>query len=74
MIRRDVWSVKVYDSAVGTYVHSRMFYAPHLAAKWSRAEPHDFSPNKIVHPADWVVAVFVAAGNRIEGVRVTNPG
>ena len=74
MIRRDVWSVKVYDSAVGAYCHSRMFYEEHLARKWSRSEPHDFQPNKIVHPADWVVAAFVAAGNKIEGRRVVLSG
>ena len=71
MIRKDVWSVKVWDSAVepAQHVHSRMFYAGHLAAKWSR-ENQEMVPNKIVHPSDWVVDAFVACGNSIEGVRV----
>ena len=75
VIRRDIWSVKLWESALepAQFVHSRMFYAAHLAHKFVRDERLPSHAYKIVHPAQWVVEAFVAAGNTIEGIKVTNP-
>lgn len=64
-VRKDVWSVKVWNSACGCYIHEKMFYSHYLAKKWSKENPHDFQPNKIVHPAKWIVESFVLLNNAI---------
>lgn len=63
-VRRDVWSVKQWDYALGAYCHVRMFYSAESAFRYRRENPAPLT--KVVHPADWVVAGFVAAGNKIE--------
>ena len=69
MIRRDIWSVKEWDSAVepAQYVHSRMFRSADSAFRYRNGNPHpEGIPHKVVHPADWVVDFFVLCGNKID--------
>lgn len=61
MIRRDIYSLKLWDNALGDWVHSRMGYT--LEAVLAYAEGR----YKIVHPSHWVVDAYVAAGNEILG-------
>lgn len=70
-IRRDVFSVKVRcaDNGVNKPVHERMFRSLESARRYSRGRlpSSGYSIDKtIVHPADWIVNGYLAAGNTIE--------
>lgn len=67
MIRYDVYSVKVWDSAVDNYVHIAMTKNRVVAFRLSRE--HDLTSRtlvkaRVVHPSDKEVAVYMAAGNK----------
>ena len=72
MIRRDVYSVKVWDSAVGAYCHQHMTQDRDIAiqrAKDARLTLRlEGRPElvKIVHPAQWVLEGFLAVGNQLQ--------
>lgn len=72
MIRRDIFSVKHWDSSVGAWCHGFMTRDRNKAVRRSdsirRGLWYGFGTTraKIVHPAQWVVSAFVAAGNEIE--------
>ena len=67
MIRHDIWSVKEWDTSVepADFVHTRMFRSLYAASRYKHENQRGRGEMKIVHPADWVVFSFVAAGNEI---------
>jgi hypothetical protein len=75
-IRRDIFAVKVFEDVGetdGAWVFVGMFRSLESAKRWmnncfvSLGERYfpSVSP-KIVHPSQFVVSCFVAAGNRID--------
>ena len=71
-IRRDIWSVKHWDSAIPDWCHGFMTSDRNGAVRRADAirrgiwYGHQTTRCKIVHPAQWVVNGYVAAGNEIE--------
>lgn len=71
-IRRDVWSVKHFDHSIGAWCHGFMTTDRDLAVRRHDAirkgHWYGFSTMlaQIVHPAQWVVDGYVAAGNSVE--------
>ena len=66
-VRRDLFSVKVYDRFAGQWCHTRMFWDRESALTWLRGESRvDRSlMAKLVHPEQWVVDAYLCVGNRI---------
>ena len=70
-IRRDIFSVKAWDSSLGDYYHEAMFKNKVKAireARLLRIQRHNAGESddvKIVHPSQWVVDGFTAYGNKI---------
>lgn len=68
-IRRDIYSVKVRGNGFGQWCHERMFRNGENAKRYAQGlRPMDgYSLQvKIVHPAQWVVDRYCAAGNVID--------
>ena len=65
MIRKDVYSIKVYEPFIGIWCHVFMTRSLTEANRKASEIRNERSRAKLVHPADWVVSAFVAAGNLI---------
>lgn len=69
MIRRDIFSVKVYDTSVSAYVHSMMTTdateAKNYASVFAASRDGMLHAPKIVHPSQSTVDAFVSVGNTI---------
>lgn len=68
-IRRDIYSVKVRCNGFGQWRHERMFRNDEAAKRYAQGlRPiSGYSLQvKIVHPAQWVVDGYCAAGNVID--------
>ena len=68
-IRRDLFSVKVKGNGFNHWCHERMFRSRTSARRFKaglRPMNGYTLQAKIVHPAQFVVDVYVAAGNTIE--------
>jgi hypothetical protein len=62
IIRGDIFAVKSWNYEVGAYSYEYMTTIRELADRWKK----DIDTlAKIVHPPQWVVDSFVAAGNKI---------
>lgn len=67
-IRRDIYSVKVRGNGFNQWCHERMFRSPAAAKLYANGlRPiSGYSLTvRVVHPAQWVVDGFLAAGNEI---------
>lgn len=67
-IRYDVYSIKQWDSACGNrgaWVHVLMTKDKHFAYEQLPVYRDRGQQAKVVHPAQWVVDMFVLAGNKI---------
>jgi len=62
-IRRDIYSVKEWDRALDAWCHIKMFKSKESARNYASVMTR--SRIKIVHPAQWVVDGYIAAGNVI---------
>jgi hypothetical protein len=70
MIRRDIYSVKadVRDGAGMAHVFMTKNRSLAFAKAREIRNDHSLGINrlaKVVHPAEWVVTFFIAAGNRL---------
>jgi len=70
MIRKDIFSVKVWDACIGDWVHTFMTTNRQIADEKKKEIENDHSLGmirlaKIVHPADWVVKMF-SSHNQIQ--------
>ena len=71
-IRRDIFSVKHWDHAIGAWCHGYMSKDREQARRRTDAIRRGIwygmhtTRAKLVHPAQWVVEGFIAAGNDIE--------
>jgi hypothetical protein len=71
-VRKDVWSVKHFDRSINAWCHDYMTYDREKARRRCDAirkgiwYGFDDTLCKLVHPKQWVVEGFVAAGNSIE--------
>ena len=60
MIRRDVYSVKVYDESTGDWCHQVMTQDLATARHFLAFSRTGRQRAKLVHPADWVVKWWLA--------------
>ena len=68
VVRRDIFSVKVFDRDGQFWCHTRMFTDRQAAKTWIKGEKacDPSVMTKIVHPKHWVVDQFLALGNTID--------
>lgn len=67
MIRRDIYSVVLWDGFAQEWCHERMFRSLRSAKLYARRlrEVDSWELVKVVHPCDMVVRVYVAGGSLI---------
>ena len=69
MIRRDLYALKVY--AHDNYCVERIFRSRESARREQKTVANNLRrnfplvPPIVVHPADWIVDAYLAAGNKI---------
>jgi hypothetical protein len=71
MIRKDIYSVKTFDSFHRLWCHEFMATDSRKAMRKINEVRNDHTLGiirqaKLVHPSQWVVDGYCAAGNRIE--------
>lgn len=66
-IRRDIFSVKTeFDTGTTRREsHAFMSYSRAAAGRFLRDTRRQGNTARLVHPADWVVSEYVAAGNTL---------